>query len=612
MPVMRSLLPYFLAVACLQLAAQPVATLPQVDVEGSRVANPSPAGTFAMPVTALRYEPSVDIHGRNLAEGQSDVTVRGGTFENTGLQIGAISPFDAQTGHYLMEVPVAVQMVSPPRVLTGDALALGPVNATAGAVVYGWRPVRTEGAVSVGGGEDRLRRGELYQGVSRTLGRGGARVGADVSLAHSESDGAIRFGDHRFERANVRFQLARAGHQTDLFAGYQAKRFGWVNLYTPFNSPESENLQTVLIAANHRASFAGGDFVEAGAFHRRNKDDYAFNRFAPLGPVHPFQHTTWSDGAAVSARRSLGDAAVGLRAEVGADEIRSTSLLAGRYRSRTLGRISAVPEWGWSDAAGVRSTLRAGLGWDDSNRDSGALTPVVVLTREPRGGFVRRWSLSYAKSSQLPSYTALNSSATAGLFRGNPNLGRSLSHNVEVTAHAVSDGWSGDAAVFWRRDEALVDWTFRTGVTARSANAVDVDVGGVELVLRRSWKRVDLVAGYTALGKDADYRGAAVDASFYALNYARHRLTAAVIARLGGGFELRIDNAARVQARNALRLVGGRRSLATSVGAVYRPRVWQGVEFSVLVENLWDSDFQDVPAVPAAPRQVSAGVAYSW
>jgi hypothetical protein len=28
------------------------------------------------------------------------------------------------------------------------------------------------------------------------------------------------------------------------------------------------------------------------------------------------------------------------------------------------------------------------------------------------------------------------------------------------------------------------------------------------------------------------------------------------------------------------------------------------------VDNLWDTDFQEVPAVPAAPRQWSAGVAF--
>jgi vitamin B12 transporter len=120
------------------------------------------------------------------------------------------------------------------------------------------------------------------------------------------------------------------------------------------------------------------------------------------------------------------------------------------------------------------------------------------------------------------------------------------------------------------------------------------------------------VLGYTGLTKDADYRGAAVDASFYALNYARHRLTAAVTVRLAPGLELRIDNVARVQAENLLRVVGGNDAVFTSVGLAYRPQAWRGAEVSVQVDNLWDSDFQEVPAVPAAGRQLSGGVTCRW
>ena len=49
-----------------------------------------------------------------MAEAQSDVTIRGDTFENTGLQVGALSIFDPQTGHYLMELPVAPAMLGAP------------------------------------------------------------------------------------------------------------------------------------------------------------------------------------------------------------------------------------------------------------------------------------------------------------------------------------------------------------------------------------------------------------------------------------------------------------------------------------------------------------------
>src|SRR5271168_1962871 len=100
-------------------AQDAAASLPAVTVYSPSVANQSPAGTFTMPVSALRYEPLVDIEPRNMAEAQSDVTLRGDTFENTGLQLGALSVFDPQTGHYLMEVPVAPSMLGAPQILTG-------------------------------------------------------------------------------------------------------------------------------------------------------------------------------------------------------------------------------------------------------------------------------------------------------------------------------------------------------------------------------------------------------------------------------------------------------------------------------------------------------------
>src|SRR5262245_16355441 len=105
-------------------AAAPV-QLPEVTVYSPRVANQSPAGTFAMPVPALRYEPRVDIQGRNLAEGQADVTLRGGIFENTGFQVGAATLLDPQTGHYFAEIPIAPAMLGAPQVVTGAELALG-------------------------------------------------------------------------------------------------------------------------------------------------------------------------------------------------------------------------------------------------------------------------------------------------------------------------------------------------------------------------------------------------------------------------------------------------------------------------------------------------------
>ena len=78
----------------------------EITVSAERVANLQPAGTFAAPVTSLRFDPLAEIQSRGIAEGQSDVTVRGGVFENTGFKVGAVTVTDPQTGHYVAELAI--------------------------------------------------------------------------------------------------------------------------------------------------------------------------------------------------------------------------------------------------------------------------------------------------------------------------------------------------------------------------------------------------------------------------------------------------------------------------------------------------------------------------
>ncbi len=598
-----------LILAAGSLQAQAPVQLPSVSVTSTRVAIQGPAATFAMPVSVLRYEPMVDIQARNLGEGQSDVTVRGGIFEGTGFRIGATTLLDPQTGHYLAEIPVAPSMLSEPRVVTGADLAMETTNATAGGLAYDWRRIQTAGFVRIGAGQYDSRRAEFYQGYTRP--GAGAQIAADVAIAHSRSEGAVPFGEHRFDRANLRLQRSGQSGQTDLFAGYQAKFFGWRNLYTPFNSNETEDLETTLFLVHHRQNLGGGDYLDGGFSHRRNKDDYAFNRFAPVGAIHPFQHSTWVDAAALEGRRHVGETAVHFRGEMLADRLDSTSLTFGRYRSRTITKLALAAERSWrADADTVR--IKGGAVYDDSNRDAAAVSPVLEISRTlTRLGGVQVYG-TLSRTTQLPTYTALNSNPAAGLFRGNPNLGRQFSRNLEVGVRGQFDGWTTQAAIFSRHDDRQVDWTFRRGVTARTANAVDLSVTGLELMTRRSWSQVDVVLGYTALSKDSDYRGAAVDASFYALNYARHRLTAALTLRVADGFELRMDNVARVQAGNLLRPVGGDEAVISSFAAYYRPRGFPAVELSAGVDNVWNSAYQEVPAVPSSPRRWSVGMGFRW
>ncbi|MDQ5979100.1 MAG: hypothetical protein QG602_2074 [Verrucomicrobiota bacterium] len=608
--LLRVIVPALLAAALPLLAQTSGETyeLPKLSVYSIQVANQTPVSTFTMPVTGLQFEPRVDVQARNLAEGQADVAIRGGIFENTGFKLGALALHDPQTGHYFAELPVAPAMLTTPMILTGADNAAGGFNAQVGSVAYGWRPIAARGELSLAAGSDDMHRQGFYQGFVAPGKVVGRTLAADVDLARSQSDGSVPFGDHLFKRIAGRVQLAGKGSQTDLFFGWQEKFFGWPNLYTPFGFNETELLKTELYAFNHREWTSPENYWQVGAYYRRNYDDYEFNRAVP-GASNPFIHTTRVRGVAADGRQQLEAWAVAYQAQFLRDSIESTSLTFGPYNTRDYFKVAVVPEFA-SDTDQGRLTLRAGAAYDDTDRDESAVSPVLeAALRTPAGV---RYYAQYAESSQVATYTALKSNPAAGLFRGNQGLGRESSRNLELGVEFAHAGWTVQAAVFHRQDDDLVDWTFRQGVTARTANAVDIDTTGLEVVAIYNTPRYDLILSYAFLEKDADYGSATVDASFYALNFPLHRLTAALVARLGRGFELRLDNEYRAQEKNMLRIIGGDEAVLTSVGLHWLPAAVRGLEISLRVDNLWDENFQEVPAVPAARRQFAGGVTWHW
>ncbi len=597
-----------LATAHAQATDPAPVTLPDYTVAAAHVANPEPAGTLATPVSVLRYEPRVEVQARNLAEMQSDVTIRGGIFENTGFSLGALSLTDPQTGHYFAEIPVAPEMLTLPRILTGEGGAVQGFNANTGTVAYAWRPITERGVAQLAAGDHALEKASIYEGKvfgERWLGR---QVASDVEWAHARSDGSVPYGDQNMDRLAARVQLRDESTQTDLYAGYQHKFFGWPDLYTPFGVNETENLQTVLLAANTRWHDAAGDWLEAGAYYRRNKDDYEFNRFIP-GLFNPYQHTTWVRGAALTGHWTAGEWGADYSAHVLHDDLASTALVFGPYRSRDMLKLAFAPERVFV-LPGGRLRTQAGLTYDDASHGGSSGSPLARLSWEPAGDW--KYYAEYSGSSQLPTYTALKSSPTSGLFRGNQQLGRERSRNLEAGISGRLAGWQLEADVFRRQDRDLVDWTYRRGVTARSANPVDIDTTGLELLLSRRTERTEVVFGYSRLVKDATYLQPGVDASFYALNFPRQRLTLALVGKLPAGLEVRADNEYRIQEPNLLRATGGDHALRSSVSLHWLPSDMKGWEFSVQADNLWNSDFQDVPAVPAPRRQIATEVAYHW
>jgi len=590
--------------------------LPTMPVAGYAVANEVPASGFSQLVSTLRYRPVVELQSRGPAEGQADVTVRGSIFEHTGFKLGALHLYDAQTGHYAGEVPLDPGMLTAVVVRTGTAHALGGFNANAGSLVYGFAPVVARGRAELGAGNNALVTGSFYQGMElRAGGDGRVRVALDFSAAYSESDGTVAFGDHEFARYAGRLQFAGERWQTDVFGGYLSKFYGWPGMYTGFASlKETDDYQVSLIGVNHRMRYGDGSHIEAGAYFRRLVDDYEFNRALP--PAGLFDHTFEVWEAALEGRHGLGgDLSLNWAANVLGDHtVRSTSLFHGNYGSRSYGRVAAMAEKRVGRGLHSEWVLAGGAGVDDSNRSGAKVSPLArVEWRMHRDGVHCVWYADLSQTTQLPGYTALNSSAAGtGLFRGNPDLGRETTQVVELGHERVWGNWSAHAAVFFRDDADLVDWTFsESSPNNRQANPVDIETLGFEGTLGYGRGPLRLSASYAFLEKDADYGSADVDASYYALNFPGHRVTISGTGRIVEGLVLRIDAEYREQEPNARR-GSDEEAFRMRVGIDWQPQFAPALGFTLSVDNLTRSNFEPFPGTPGEGRQITLRANCAW
>mgnify|MGYP001825339094 CR=1 FL=1 len=582
-----------------------------VTVTSQRVANLQPAGSYASTATELRFDPQINLQARGLPEGQADITVRGGLFENTGFRLGAVTVTDPQTGHYAVEIPFDTGMLSTPEVLTDFDNGLNSFNASVATVSYGFVPVSGAGSLSAGAGSDGLLYATVRAGRSSPTERGGS-FGTLLSASGSRGDGALENGDHEFKRFSGQLQWTGTDRETNLLFGYHDKFAGWPGMYTGFATlPETDHTKLGLALLDHHWNDQNG-WWEVGLAWRQLENDYDFDRRTQeSGLPGSFEHETRNLSLGLAGLQHFAGLDWYISGQFTADRlVRSTDLTHGHFNSRSFGALGVAPERSWDLASGATVTARAGLKADFSNRDENALAPMFRLAlQRPAAAGIDRWDLSWARTSQLPGYTALNS-RPGGLFGGNAKLQRAYADTLKLGYSRETANWTASAALFHRSDDDLVDWTWRRGAPfARQANPVDIDVTGFEGFFSWQSTALEITGGYAWLHKDADYGDEEVDASYYALNFAEHRLTLAAIWQPRDAWELRLDNEYRVHGDNALR---SSRDRAWIVAASIAWQAAPSFQLRMVADNLADSDFQEFPGTPPVGRQLSLGLAYDW
>ena len=591
-------------------------TLPTLTVRGQEIANIRPAATFESVVSNLDFDPRMDFQSRNMAEAQGDINIRGGTFEGTGIKVGAATLIDPQTGHYTTELPIAPEMLSEGRVYTGAENALGGFNSTAGTIAYQWSRIVDIGSTTIGGGNNSLNFQRIHHAFKHDFTKSPEWTwGAEFEYSRSESNGTIKYGDHAFSRSSGRFQLIGPNSQTDFFAGYQDKFFGWPELYAaPFGSNETEDLITRLFLINHKCTYAAEkSYWESAIYHRINSDHYIYNRSAP-DLDKPYLHKSKITSIAISGFHSINEATgIHYASQLMSDTIDSNSLTFGNFNSRTNYKLSVLPKYTFNLDKIDNLTLRAGVSYDGDNRKGNELSIIsdLIWEKVDSNGDSQSIYLSYSEASKATGYTALNSNPNGYLFAGNNALSREMSNNLELGSQINKREWRFEGAVFYRWDKDLVDWTFGSDKNNREANAVDIDTFGIELIASKRWHMLETIASYTFLDKNEDYGDKEIKGSFYALNFANHRITLGAIWTPNDIVKVRLDNEWRSQADNPAR-TSGSQALYTNISLSIFPPEHDKLELFVTLDNAWDEDYQEVPGTPGRGDQVSCGATYRW
>lgn len=469
---------------------------------------------------ALRLAPSVDIRERGGKGTQADISVRGGSFDQTMILLNGIDFTDARTGHQSHSLPVDLEVVSSADLIEG----VPGVGAYAGAVNVRTAPLRPRYLrLDAAGG--------AYGYAYGNLSGGYVAKGLSLLAAGSwrRSDGYRYNTDFDTYNAYVRasYDTPRAG-LFDFQAGYQNRAFGSNGFYAAYNPDQWERTSTALASLRWRRS-AGRWQMEAAVSYRKNFDRYDWTRGTAMN-----RHNTDNAGAKLWADCRWRAGVTTLGGDYAYNHIFSTNLGErlsephGDYthaKARHTGNLYLRHAWqrGAFDVAGAAGVSFTPYG-------EAALWNVAAGCTPAHGW---RVGLGVSQSMRLPTFTDLYYSSPAQIN----NL--DLKPERAVTVHAggsyARGVWRFSADAYYRAGRDIIDWVWHGADDPNPAwrekwhseQSSELDTYGVELaggyaVGEGFLRRVTLSYAYVT----TDRGGNVVARS--AMDFLRHKAALAV------------------------------------------------------------------------------------
>eukprot|EP01029_Cantina_marsupialis_P029605 TRINITY_DN781897_c0_g1_i1.p1 TRINITY_DN781897_c0_g1~~TRINITY_DN781897_c0_g1_i1.p1 ORF type:complete len:685 (+),score=21.38 TRINITY_DN781897_c0_g1_i1:560-2614(+) len=485
----------------------------------------------------LEYALSVDVRQRGVHGVQADISVRGGSFDQTLILLNGINISDPQTGHHNFNLPVSLKNISRVEILQGPAARVYGPNAFSGAInIITGENRGDELKLDVAYGEHNLL--DLNAGYSFKTGKFKQFVAAN----RKSSDGYIDNTD--FESNNIFYhgQLESEPGKLDVQLGYTQKGFGANSFYTPKYPNQYEKTKT---------TFASLQFETGKKLHfkpalywRRLQDRFELFRDNPASwyKSHNY-HLTDVLGSSLNAwfSSSLGKTAFGaeFRSEniwsnVLGEEMKEPIKVPGENgqfftRSHSRSHMSYFVEHSLylnklSVSAGAMVNWISDL--DFEWKVYPGIDVAYQLSRD-----VKIYS-SVNTSMRMPTFTDLYYNGPTNV--GNPDLKPEKSLTLEGGVKFNNGGIKAHLNTFYRKGKDMIDWVRKDQEEKwKTQNLTELNSFGIEsgidmmpeMVLGKDFfvKKIKLNYSYIQLDKgNNDYY------SNYALDNLKHKFDVSV------------------------------------------------------------------------------------
>ncbi len=573
----------------------------------------------------LKYVIGVDVRQRGEQGIQTDISIRGGSFDQITLLLNGINVCDPQTGHNAADFPVDLNDIERIEVLEGPAGRVYGTSSLLGAINIVTRTDRqSHAAVHAEGGSYGLAGGGLRLNLSNE------RLTNQLSGSYSRSDGATTNSDFGTMRAFYQGGYTHPHADIKWQAGISRKDYGANTFYSAKYPDQYEETRKYFVAL--QAETKGFIHFLPKAYWTQATDHFELAKGdASVSPFNDHRTTTCGVDLNSYFTSRLGKTAFG--AEMRNEDVISTVLgevlthpkkVSGRDYQYTKGRnrtnMSLHAEHtvllsGFSLSAGFVATMNSD--WDKRFHFFPGVDASYWIT--PQLKTYASWNTSL----RMPTFTELYYTTNA-THQGNKELKPEQMQAYELGLKYVLPGLEATLSAYHHRGKDLIDWVRPVDETIYySMNHTRINTTGIELSAILTFDRLisadcplrSLYVGYSYINRDK--KEEATYESQYALEYLRHKVTARLNHRIWN--RLMADWVFRWQERmghytDYSACVSGEQKPYKPYAILDAKLIWNTPVYQLFVEanNIFNKRYYDHGNIPQSGFQFRAGMSYRF